>query len=97
MMQKIRWFFLIAVIVLVLVVALQNNHQTQVHLLLHERSLPLSMLLLSTTAIGFLFGALITASMLRSGRKVAAEKKAKKVAPATVPTEEPAPPTAESN
>ncbi len=95
-MQKIRWASLIFVIVLVLVVALQNNQEAQVHLLLHERTLPLSMLLLSTAAIGFLFGALMTASMLRSGKKTA-EKKAKKAAPEFVSTEEPASPTAESN
>jgi uncharacterized integral membrane protein len=78
-MQKIRWFLLIVVIVLALVVVLQNNHDAEVHLLLHKRSIPLSVLLFSTTAVGFLFGALMTATMLRS-RGAAAEKKAKKPA-----------------
>jgi uncharacterized integral membrane protein len=65
-MQKIRWFLLIVMIVLALVVVLQNNHDAEVHLLLHQRSIPLSVLLFSTTAVGFLFGALMTATMLRS-------------------------------
>ena len=92
-MQKIRWFFLILVIVLVLVVVLQNNQEAEIHLLLHEQTLPLSVLLLSTTAVGFLFGALMTASMLRGGRKGAAKKKVKKA----VPREKVASTTTESN
>ena len=96
-MQKIRWFFLIVVIVLALVVVLQNNHTTDVHLLLHEQPLPLSVLLLSTTAIGFLFGALMTASMLHGRGRTATEKKAKKADPEPAPAEEPAHESAESN
>ena len=68
-MQKIRWFFLILAIVLTLAAILQNNQTTDIHLLWLKRTLPLSMLLLTTSVIGFLFGALITASMLRSHRK----------------------------
>ena len=83
-MQKIRWFLLIVVIVLALVIVLQNNHDAEVHLLLHEQSLPLSVLLFSTTAIGFLFGALMTATMLRRSRGAATEKKA---GPKPIPTE----------
>lgn len=92
-MQKIRWFLLILVIVLVLVVVLQNNQQAEIHLLLHQRTLPLSIMLLSTAAIGFLFGALMTAFMLRRGKKAAAKKKPKQA----VPSQERASTTAESN
>ena len=78
-MQKIRWFFWILVIALVLVIALQNNDPTQFQLLLLDRTLPLSVLMLTATVIGFLIGCLTTAAMLRS-RRSAAEKKAKKAA-----------------
>jgi uncharacterized integral membrane protein len=68
-MQKIRWFFSILAIALMLAAMLQNNQQVTVKLLWLERSTPLSVLLIATTIIGFLFGALMTASMLRSHRK----------------------------
>jgi uncharacterized integral membrane protein len=85
-MRKIRWILLIAVIILALVVVMQNNHETEVHLLLHRRSLPLSVLMFSTTATGFLLGALLTATMLRRGR--AAGKKGKNTAPRPTPSKE---------
>lgn len=85
-MQKIRWFFLILVIVLALVIVLQNNHATEVHLLWYRPSLPLSVLLFCTTAIGFLFGALLTATMLR--RRAAAGKKGKSTASRPAPRQE---------
>lgn len=65
-MQKIRWFFLIVGIILALAMALQNNELTDIKLLWLSRQLPLSVLLVVASAIGFLFGALITALMLRS-------------------------------
>lgn len=68
-MQKIRWFFLILAIILTLAAIFQNNQNAEIHLLWLKRTLPLSMLLLTTSAIGFLFGAVVTASMLRSHRK----------------------------
>ena len=68
-MQKIRWFFLVVGIVLVLALALQNNDSATVTLLWLQQPMPLSVLMLSTTAIGFLCGALLTASMLRNRKK----------------------------
>ncbi len=88
-MQKIRWFFWILVITLVLVVALQNNDPTQFQLLLLDRTLPLSVLMLSATVIGFLFGSLMTASMLRS--RTRAEKKPKKAVPKPLERPDPQP------
>jgi uncharacterized membrane protein YciS (DUF1049 family) len=74
-MQKIRWFFLILAIVLVIAMAVQNNELQSVSLFwLETPEMPLSVLLLSTTGIGFLMGALITASMLRSRRKKEKER-----------------------
>jgi uncharacterized integral membrane protein len=86
-MQKIRWFFLIAAILLALAIVLQNNTSVPVQLFWLQRSLPLSALLLSTTAIGFLLGALVTAWMLRRRGKAA---NAKKAAPEPAPAEAPA-------
>ena len=68
-MQKIRWFFLIVGIVLAIAMALQNNETASFRLLWLEQTMPLSVMLVSTTGIGFLLGALMTASMLRSRRK----------------------------
>lgn len=65
-MQKIRWFFLIVGIILALAMALQNNEPTAIKLLWLGGEFPLSVLLVVASAIGFLFGALITALMLRS-------------------------------
>ncbi len=53
-MQKIRWFLLILAIVVALAVALQNNEAAEIQLFFFKRAIPLSVLLLSTTAIGFL-------------------------------------------
>ncbi|TWU48266.1 lipopolysaccharide assembly protein LapA domain-containing protein [Rubripirellula reticaptiva] len=72
-MQKIRWFFLIVGILLALAMSLQNNTLTDVRLLWLDAQFPLSVLLLVATAIGFLFGALLTASMLRSRKTVKKE------------------------
>ncbi len=69
-MQKIRWFFLILGILLALAMSLQNNELTAVRLLWMDGQFPLSVLLLIAMAVGFLFGALLTASMLRN-RKTA--------------------------
>ncbi len=93
-MQKIRWFFLILAIAITLAAMLQNNQETEISLLWLERTMPLSILLLTSTAIGFLFGSLMTASMLRSRRKKK-EAAAKPVAKQTAP-EKPAESTLES-
>ena len=68
-MQKIRWFFSILAIALLLAAMLQNHDNVDVKLLWIVRSVPLSLLMFAATIIGFLFGALMTASMLRSRRK----------------------------
>jgi len=69
MMQKIRWFLLILIAALTLTLVFQNQAQVEIQLLFWNRSLPLSILLISTTTIGFLLGALLTASMLRKRGK----------------------------
>ena len=52
-MQKIRWFLLISAIIVALAAALQNNELIELQLFFFRKSLPLSVILLSTTAIGF--------------------------------------------
>jgi uncharacterized integral membrane protein len=73
-MQKIRWFFLIGAILVALAMILQNNEATELQLFFFRRSMPLSVILLSSVAIGFLAGALTTVLMLR--RSKAKEKAA---------------------
>lgn len=68
-MKKIRWLILILGIVLSLAVALQNNALVEIRWLWMEQTLPLSVLLLTTVAIGFLLGSLMTATMLRRRTK----------------------------
>ena len=69
MMQKIRWFLLILIAALTLTLVFQNQAQVEIQLLFWNRSLPLSILLISSTTVGFLLGALLTASMLRKLKK----------------------------
>lgn len=74
-MQKIRWFFLILAIVAAITLAVQNNQLASIHLFwLETGEMPLSVLLLSTAGIGFVLGAIMTATMLRSRRKKEKEK-----------------------
>ncbi len=56
-MQKIRWFFLIVAIIVALAMVAQNNDATELQLFFFRRSMPLSVILLSSVAIGFLAGA----------------------------------------
>lgn len=79
MMQRIRWFLLLFGIVVVLVLSLYNSEVITVQIpFAEDRELPLSMLLLATSAISFVFGAIMTGWMLRGRRKaVAAKERAK--------------------
>jgi len=89
MMQKIRWFLLILIIALLLTAIWQNGDPTVIKLLNLEQEVPLSVLLISTIAIGFLFGALTTATMLRRGRRSKSPAKAEKTAPPPATDESP--------
>lgn len=75
MMQRIRWFLLLLGIVVALVLSLYNSDVTSIKIpFAGEWELPLSMLLLTTSAISFVFGAIMTGWMLRSRRKATAAK-----------------------
>ena len=93
-MQKIRWFFLILAIVITLAAMLQNQQVTEVSLFWLKQTMPLSMLLLASVTIGFLFGSLTTASMLRSHRKK--KEAAAKQVPKQIEREKPAESTRQS-
>jgi uncharacterized integral membrane protein len=73
-MQKIRWFFLIGAILVALAMILQNNEATELQLFFFRRSMPLSVILLSSVAIGFLAGALTTVLMLRRSKALGKAK-----------------------
>lgn len=83
-MQKIRWFLLIIAILLALTLTLQNNEGVPVRLLWMDREMPLSIMLASTTAVGFLVGALTTALMLRRGKSQSPSKGSATAESATV-------------
>jgi uncharacterized membrane protein YciS (DUF1049 family) len=88
-MQKIRWFFLILVVVAGVTLVLLNNQLTPIHLFgLKTVEMPFSILLLSTTGIGFVLGAIMTATMLRSRRKKEKEKE-RQIEAATSDSDEP--------
>ncbi len=74
-MQKIRWFFLVLCIAAALILVIQNNELASVKFLTLEGTLPMSGMLLASGGIGFLLGALMTVSMLRSRKKAAKRKK----------------------
>ena len=68
-MQKIRWFIWIALVATAITLAVQNNNPAPVKILWIERELPLSVLLIATSGLGFLAGAMMTALMLRKSRR----------------------------
>ena len=77
MLQKIRWFFLLVAVTIVLLLLLWNASAVTVRFpFVAERQLPLSILLFATSAIGFVFGAIVTGTMLRRRHKAAAKTKA---------------------
>lgn len=76
MLQKIRWFVILTGLLLVIVVAFQNQDPVDLNLLFFQGEYPLTLLLLATSAISFVVGSLITALRIRARHK-AAEAKAK--------------------
>ena len=72
MVQRIRWFLLLVFVATGLLFVVQNTHPVDVEFVAWTRSPPLSVLLLGSLAFGFLLGAVITRSMLRSRQKRAA-------------------------
>ncbi len=75
MMQKIRWFLLLVGIILGLAVIFQNNNDTpELKVLFWTARVSLPLLLLTTTAIGFVLGSIMTYGMLRPRKGISKEK-----------------------
>ena len=64
MMQNIRWAFLILGVLVLIAVMVQNSHPVILRLFFFETELPASILLLATSVLSFLLGALTTGRML---------------------------------
>lgn len=75
MLQKIRWFLLMTGVLVVVIIALQNQQPTRLKLLMAEVDMPLTLLLLATSASSFVFGALMTAWMLKKKASAAKHQK----------------------
>tara|TARA_R110002049_G_scaffold309268_1_gene519592 strand:+ start:125154 stop:125474 length:321 start_codon:yes stop_codon:yes gene_type:complete len=79
MLQKIRWFFLLVGVTIVLLLLLWNSSAVTVKFpFVAERQLPLSILLFTTSSLSFVFGAIVTGWMLRRRHKAAAKAEAAK-------------------
>jgi uncharacterized integral membrane protein len=92
MIQKIRWFVLLLGITLVLLLSLWNSAPVTLQFpFLADRQLPLSVLIFTTFAIGFLFGALMTGWMLHRRKKQASKTGSSAASPSeeTSPSTEP--------
>jgi uncharacterized integral membrane protein len=64
MMRKIRWAILILGILVLIAIMVQNSHPVLLKLFFFETQLPTSTLLLATSVLSFLIGALTTGRMM---------------------------------
>lgn len=79
MLQKIRWFFLLGGLTLVLLVLLWNSSPVPVKFpFVVERQLPLSILLFTSSSLSFVLGAILTGWSMRRRYKAAAKAEAEK-------------------
>jgi uncharacterized integral membrane protein len=69
-MQKIRWAILLLGIIVLLAAMIQNSENAQLKLFFYETQLPVSVLLLVTSAVSFLIGAITTGRMLKRSAKL---------------------------
>lgn len=74
MLQKIRWFLLLLGVLVIVIVAFQNNRRVELDVLFFSGEYPLTLLLLATSAASFVFGGLMTAWMLRARGKAGAKR-----------------------
>jgi len=84
MMQKIRWAILILGIVVLMTAMIQNSDPVTLKFLVYEAELRISILLLVTSVVSFLIGAITTGRILR--RRDAAKKLANSSAKSTLTT-----------
>lgn len=71
MLQKIRWFFLLVGLSLIVILAFQNSRRVELELLFFRGEYPLTILLLGCSAASFVLGALTTGWMLRNRGRAA--------------------------
>ncbi len=64
MLQKIRWAILILGVLVLIAIMVQNSHPVLLKLFFFETELPTSTLLLATSVLSFLIGALTTGRMI---------------------------------
>jgi uncharacterized integral membrane protein len=64
MLQNLRWAILILGVLVLIAVMVQNSHPVILKLFFFETELPTSTLLLATSVLSFLIGALTTGRML---------------------------------
>lgn len=69
MLQKIRWFLSLTAVLVVVIVAFQNQDAVPLTMLFFSGEYPLTLLLLATAAISFVLGCLMTAWRIRSRHK----------------------------
>lgn len=84
MMQKIRWAILILGVLVLIAVMVQNSHPVILKLFFFETELPTSTLLLATSVLSFLIGALTTGRMM--WRRKPGESRRRKVPAASPPS-----------
>jgi uncharacterized integral membrane protein len=89
-MQKIRWGILLIGVIILLAAAVQNSENVLLKLFFYETQLPVSVLLLVTSTISFLIGALTMGRLIRqkakAKSKLVPEKPVEPSAPASPKT-----------
>ena len=69
MVQKIRWGILLMGVIVLLAAAVQNSENVLLKLFFYETQLPVSVLLLVTSTVSFLIGALTMGRLIRQKAK----------------------------
>ena len=80
MLQKIRWFLSLVSVLVVVIVAFQNQDAVPLTILFFSGEYPLTLLLLGCSGVSFVLGCLMTAWRIRSRHKaqIARESEVKK-------------------
>jgi uncharacterized integral membrane protein len=69
MLQKIRWFLSLLAVLVVVIVAFQNQDSVPLTILFFSGEYPLTLLLLGCSGVSFVLGCLMTAWRIRSRHK----------------------------
>ncbi len=87
MLQKIRYFLFLLAVLAVIVVAFQNQDRVDVKILFFNGRYPLTLLLLATSGISFILGAVCTMwrGHRRGKEKTRVKTRAKKLPPPNSP------------